>query len=261
MAETYKVADETYVIPEALPVPGFGVLPVNAIVVRGAQPMIIDTLAIVHRETFLREAFKLVEPADVRWLFISHEDRDHTGAIMQVLERCPNAKLITSFLGLGKLGEEFDIPPQRVHFLNDGDTLDIGDRKVTAMRPPLFDSSATRGLWDPKTGMYFPADAYGVVMPNVPQFTDEMPAAEYEEGFFWMNRANHIWYEEMQQSALDAAAARVAALRPKLVVSGHGPTARKNVDAYCRMITRVGGMPPVQMPSQADLERMLAGGA
>jgi len=260
MSEPYEVAAETFVIPEGLPVPGVGQLPVNALVLRGEQPMLLDTLAIVHRDTFLKEAFALVDPGDVRWLFISHEDRDHTGAIMQVLEQCPTARLITTFLGLGKLGEEFSIPPERVYLLNDGDSLDIGDRTVTAIRPPLYDSSATRGLWDPKTGMYFAADCYGVVLPKVPQFSDEMPAGEYEDGFFWMNRANHIWFHDIEQAALNAAAQRIVQLGPKVVVSSHGPSARTNLTSYCEMITRVVDMDPVPMPSQAEFERLLAGG-
>src|SRR5437764_12914936 len=158
MLDPYEIAEETFVISDQLPVPGVGVLPVNAMVVRGRQPMLLDTLAIVQREGYLERAFSLVDPDDVRWLFLSHEDRDHTGSVMQVLERCPRARLITNFLGLGKLGEEFAIPLDRVQFLNDGESLDIGDRIVTALRPPLYDSSATRGLWDPKTGVYFASD-------------------------------------------------------------------------------------------------------
>jgi flavorubredoxin len=260
MAKAYKVADETFVIPEALPVPGVGKLPINAMIIRGEQPMLLDTLAIVHRKTFLEEAFALVEPKDVRWLFLSHEDRDHSGAIMEVLERCPNATLITNYLGLGKLGEEFSIPLNRVYLLNDGDTLDIGDRKVTAIRPPLYDSSATRGLWDPKTAVYFGADCFGAVLEDVPQFTDELPAQVFEDGYFWMNRANHVWFEHVTQSAIDEAADRIVKLQPKLVVSGHGPVERKNPAGLVKMISRIGGMPPIELPDQAAFERMLAGG-
>ena len=260
MAKAYKVTNDTFVIPEALPVPGVGKLPVNAMVIRGEQPMLVDTLAIVHRQTFLEEAFALVEPKDVRWIFLSHEDRDHSGAIMQVLEQCPNAKLVTNFLGLGKLGEEFTIDPHRAYLLNDGETLDIGDRKITAVRPPLYDSSATRGFWDPKTGVYFGADCFGAVLENVPQFTDEMPAAVFEDGYFWMNRANHIWFEHLQQSWIDESAERIARLQPKFVVSGHGPVERKNPVGMIGMIKRIGGMPPIHMPDQQELERMLGGG-
>ncbi|HUP50690.1 MAG TPA: MBL fold metallo-hydrolase [Thermoanaerobaculia bacterium] len=257
--DTYEVAKDTFVIPDGLPVPGVGKLPVNAMVIRGRQPMILDTLAIVHRDRFLEEVFKIVEPADVRWLFLSHEDRDHSGAIMQVLERCPKARLITTFLGLGKLGEEFTIPLDRVYLLNDGDTLDAGDRKLTAVRPPLYDSSATRGIWDPSTSVYYAADCFGIVSEEVPQFTDEMPESDFEEGYFWMNRANHIWYQHIRQDAIDESAKRIKGLGAKTIVSGHGPTERKNTGRMVDWITRIVGMEPVEMPDQAQFEAMISG--
>ncbi len=75
MPKAYQISDEAFVIPESLPVPGVGKLPVNAMVLRGRQPMILDTLAIVHRETFLDEVFRIVEPEDVRPAPDSHPQR------------------------------------------------------------------------------------------------------------------------------------------------------------------------------------------
>ncbi len=260
MRDPYQVADETFVIPDALPVPGIGLLPVNAMVVRGEQPMLVDTLAIVHRESYLERVFELVEPEDVRWLFISHEDRDHTGSVMQVMERCPNATLITNFLGLGKLAEEFVVPLDRVHLLNDGDSLDIGDRVITAIRPPLYDSSATRGFYDPKTSMYFAADCFGTVLTDNVPFADDMSAADMEEGFFWMNRANHIWYHHIPTALIEEQAERIRAVGPDVIVSGHGPTFRDNPLQVCDWITRIGDMEPVHMPSHEEFEQALAAG-
>jgi flavorubredoxin len=257
MSETYKVTDEAYVIQEGLPVLGVGQLPVTSMVLLGKEPMIMDTLAIVHREKFLEEAFNIVEPEDVRWLFISHEDRDHSGSIMQVLERCPNAKLVTNFLGLGKLYEEFPIDPHRVHILNDGDKFDMGDRTVTAIRPPLYDSSATCGIWDPKSEIYYAADCFGIVAEDVPNFTDEISEKDYEEQFFFMNRANHIWFEHVKSEAIAEAAEKIKKLDAKYLVSGHGPTARKNVDRLCDMIKRIGDMPPIELPDHDTYEMLV----
>lgn len=258
MPELYRIAEETFVVPGALPVPGIGNLPVNAMVIRGEQPMIVDTLAIVQREEFLESVFSLVDPGDVRWLFLSHEDRDHSGSIMQVLERCPNAKLITNFLGLGKLSEEFAIPPERVYMLNDGESLDVGDRTVTALRPPLYDSSATRGLWDPSTEVYFAADCFGAVVREPAQYTDELADADLEDGYFWMNRANHIWFQHIRPDAIETAAQRITDLGVKTLVSGHGPTERRDPRRLCNWITRIADMDPVPMPDQDEFERLLA---
>ncbi|WP_137154209.1 MBL fold metallo-hydrolase [Rhizobium sp. FKL33] len=258
MSRAYKISHEAFVIPEDLPVPGVGRLPVNAMVLLGKEPMILDTLAIVHRDYFLEEVFNIVEPEDVRWLFLSHEDRDHSGSIMQVLARCPKAKLVTNFLGLGKLHEEFDFDPRRIHILNDGGTLDIGDRTVAAIRPPLYDSSATTGIWDPKSEIYYGADCFGVVTAGeVPHYIDDMKEADYEDGFFFMNRANHIWFEHVKPEALAEGAERIKSLGARMIVSGHGPVERRNVDRMCDMIKRIGDMPPIQLPDNDAFVAML----
>jgi len=257
--KSFQIAPDVWVIPESLPVPGVGRLPVNAMVVKGKEPMLVDSLAIVHRETFLEEAFNLIEPEDVKWLFLSHEDRDHSGSIAHIMERCPNAKLITNFIGLGKLAEEFAIPLNRVHLLNDGDRLDIGDRTIVALRPPLYDSSATRGFYDPKSEMYFAADCFGIVCPDVVHYVDEMDEREFEDGYFWMNRANHIWFEHIKPEAIAADAERIKALGAKMIVSGHGPVERRNVDRMVDWIKRISDMKPVHMPDHEEFEAMLNG--
>ena len=258
MIEPYQVADETFVIPHAAPVPGVGQLPINAMVIRGEQPMLVDTLATVMSGDYLEAAWSLVDPEDVQWLFISHEDRDHSGSLAEVMAACPNAKLITNFLGLGKLSEEFVIPPQRAYLLNSGDTMDLGDRKITALRPPLYDSSATRGFWDPKTEVYFAADCFGVVQDDPVQFTDELSDSDVDEGYYWMNRANHAWFGDVKQEAIDRDTKAILDLNPKVVVSGHGPTARENPADHVSKITKIGGLEPIQFPSQEEFEKMLA---
>ena len=49
-------------------------------VIRGREPVIVDTGAPVHRAQWLEKVFSVVEPEDVRWIFLSHDDGDHTGA-------------------------------------------------------------------------------------------------------------------------------------------------------------------------------------
>jgi flavorubredoxin len=259
MESPYEVAEETFVIADELPVPGLGILPVSAAVIRGEQPMIIDTLPPVRHQQFVEQAFSLVDPEDVRWLFISHEDRDHSGNLMDVMDRCPNARIVTNVVGIVKLGEQFTLDPRRAWLLNDGESLDIGDRTITAIRPPLYDSSATRGMWDPKTRTYFSADCFGVGLDKNAQFVDDVPEKDFEEGFFWMNRVNHIWYEHVRPEAIAADAERIRSLGAEVLVSGHGPTERKDPGRLCDWIKRIGDMPSVPLPNQAEFEALLEG--
>jgi flavorubredoxin len=255
----YRVADETFVLPFSFDIPGLGLLYLNSMVIRGAEPVLVDTGAPVHREEFLKTAFSLVDPEDVRWIYLSHDDRDHSGNIMQVLERCPNARIVTDFVGFGRMSEEFPLPPNRLRLLNDGETLDVGDRRLTALRPPLFDSPSTRGLWDAKTGVYFSSDCFGSFVPNQAEEVGDVPREAFQQGFAFFNRINHPWHTLVDRLKLSAVIDRIRRLDANVIVSYHAPHARGRSEELLRMIDRVAAMDALAPMTQADLEKMLAG--
>jgi flavorubredoxin len=258
MGDPINVAADTWVLPTAIPIPGMGILNMNPMVIKGEQPVLIDTCAPILRDEYLRRVFDLVEPDDVRWIFLSHDDRDHSGNIIQVLERCPNARLISNFVGIGRMGEEWQFPMPRVYFANDGDRFDAGDRELVAIRPPFFDSPATRGLWDSSTGMYFSADAFGAVIPEQVGDARDVSAEAYAEGFNWFNRANHPWHVLTDPNKVDAAVDVIRKLDAQVIVSTHGPAATGISQKLCDMLSAVSTMEPLPLPDQAALEQMLA---
>ena len=91
-------ADVT-VLASAAELPGLGHLPVTCFVLHAQQPVLVDTGMPVDREQFLDALWSTVDPADLRWVWITHPDRDHTGALMQVLQAAPQARLVTTFGG------------------------------------------------------------------------------------------------------------------------------------------------------------------
>ena len=134
--------------PTPHPFPASGFLPVNAYVLHAEQPVLVDTGLPASRADFLEALWNQIEPADLRWIYLTHPDRDHTGSLMEVLQAAPAARVVTTFLGLGILSLEYPIPPDRIFLLNPGQSLDVGDRRLTAFRPPVYDSPATTGFYD-----------------------------------------------------------------------------------------------------------------
>ena len=47
-----------------------------------------------------------------------------------------------------------------------GDSFDVGDRTLHAVRPPVYDSPTTRGLFDPTTGVYWSVDTFATPLPD-----------------------------------------------------------------------------------------------
>lgn len=162
-----KVAADTYVIhsvQEALGQPLFVYL--NSMVILGKEPMIVDTGTIANRKQWLEDVFSLVEPKDVQWIFLSHDDVDHTGNIEETMEACPNARLVCNWAMVERHTNAFDFPLDRCQWVMDGDSLDIGDRTLVALRPPVYDSPTTRGLFDPTTGVFWSVDTFATPLPD-----------------------------------------------------------------------------------------------
>ena len=63
-----------------------------------------------------------------------------------------------------RMGESLTVPPSRWRWVSDGEALDVGDRLLHAVRPPIFDAPTTRGLFDPTTGVYWAADGFATPM-------------------------------------------------------------------------------------------------
>ena len=85
-----RVATDTFVIHQVQPALGQPLFVyLNSMVILGHEPVVVDTGTPANRETWLNDVFSLVEPEDVRWVFLSHEDVDHTGNLDQVMTACP----------------------------------------------------------------------------------------------------------------------------------------------------------------------------
>jgi flavorubredoxin len=258
MQSTYRVADDTFVIPSSVRVPGLGYAYLSPMIIRGTEPTLVDTGSPVHRAEYLEAAFSIVEPHDVRWIFLSHDDRDHAGNIMQVLEACPNATLVTNFVAVARMSEEWQLPMHRMRWVNDGESFQAGDRTLVALRPPLFDSPATRGLWDAKTEVYYSVDCFGALVPSLCEELGDVPREAWAQGFAFFNRINHPWHEYVDPAKFDRLVERIRRLDPKVIVTYHGPHAKNRTEECLRMIGEIARMEPLVHPSQSDLEAMLS---
>jgi len=162
-----KVADETFVIHQVQPALGQPLFVyINSMVIRGKEPIIVDTGTPANRKQWLEDVFSIVEPEDVRWVFLSHDDVDHTGNLEQVMDACPNATLVCNWAMVERHTNCFNFPIDKCRWVMHDESFDIGDRTLHAVRPPVFDSPTTRGVFDPSTGVYWCVDSFATPLPD-----------------------------------------------------------------------------------------------
>jgi flavorubredoxin len=186
-----EIAEETFLIRALAHSVGGTWTNLNSMVIRAQEPVIVDTGMLTHREEWFEDVFSLVEPEDVRWIFVTHIDGDHAGNLVEALARCPNASVITSAAESFRMAGCLGVTKARMRFVGDGESFAAGDRTLHAIRPPVYDSPYTRGLFDPETRVYYAADAFCAPMPEgAVDWTDEIPAPLWAEGFARFHHAS-----------------------------------------------------------------------
>ncbi|MEI2775361.1 MAG: MBL fold metallo-hydrolase [Tetrasphaera sp.] len=221
-----RIADETWLIhqvQEALGAPLRVYL--NSMVIRGPEPVIIDTGTVANRAQWLEDVFGLVEPKDVRYVFISHDDVDHTGNLAQVMEQCPNATLLASWALVERFSNAFEFPLERCRWVDDGSHLDLADRRLHFVRPPLWDSPTTRGVFDPATKVYWAVDAFAApCSTEVEESVDQLDPEAWRTGMATFARhAVAPWLSLVDGARYRDNVEGVRALGATTIASAHSP--------------------------------------
>lgn len=260
---SHTATDDVVVLADSTEIPGLGHLPVNAFLLRGSQPLLVDTGLPTSSEAFLDSLWSACDPADLRWIWLTHPDRDHTGSLRQVLDAAPQARLITTFLGYGILSIDHEIPPDRLYLLNPGQRLDIGDRAVRAFRPPLYDSPSTTGLVDERTGAVFTSDCFGGPLPDAEAALSEdvaaVPSSAVVAGQQLWATVDSPWVSNVDRDRYAATVRDLAATGLSVVLSTHLPPAHGRGDALLDVLAGAPDLPAFVGPDQAALEALLAG--
>ena len=168
MVTTYKATPDIDVLTSNIAIPGLGLVPVNAFVLHGSEPVLVDTGAVIERDDFMAALRSVIDPADLKWIWLTHTDFDHIGTLHQLLAENPQLRVITTFLGVGIMGLSDPLPMDRVYLVNPGQTITVGDRTLTAIKPPIFDNPSTTGFHDEKSGAFFSSDCFGALLQAVP---------------------------------------------------------------------------------------------
>lgn len=260
---SHLATDDVLVLADSIEVPGLGHLPVNSFLLRSAEPVLVDTGLPGSREEFLEHLWAACDPADLRWIWLTHPDRDHTGSLQQILEAAPQARVVTTFLGLGILSIDQAVAPQRAFLLNPGQSLDVGDRSLRAFRPPLYDSPATTGLIDERTGTCFSSDCFGGPLPEqdlaLAEEVGAVAAADLVAAQRLWATVDSPWVADVDRPTYAATLRELAAFDLPLVLSTHLPPARGRSEQLLGVLAEAPDLPRFVGPDQQALDAMLAG--
>jgi flavorubredoxin len=256
---TYKAAQDIDVLTSSFPIPGYGLVPVNAFVLHGPEPVLVDTGTVVERDEFMAALRSVIDPADLRWLWLTHTDADHIGALPQLLADNERLRVITTFRGVGIMSLSAPLPLDRVNFVNPGESITVGERTLTAFVPPAFDNPSTTGFLDDRSGALFSSDCFGALLQDVPEDAGELSDQELRDGQVFWASVDAPWLHKVDRASFSRELDGIRRMDPKLVLSSHLPAASGSMtDRLVASLEAAPASSPFVGPDQAGLEQLLA---
>ncbi len=199
----------------------------NSYLVQGSEKVaLIDTVdpAMIHLLDGHLEDVPVID-----YLVANHGEQDHSGSIPWVLEKYPEAKLVTTPKGKDILMAMLHVPDQRFVTVGDGETLSLGDRTLEFIHAPWVHWPETMLTYLAEERILFSCDLFGSHLATTDLFvTDESQIYE---------PAKRYYAEIMMpfRASIEKHLARLEGYDIDVIAPSHGPLhARPHfiVDAY-----------------------------
>jgi len=157
----------------------------NSYLIKGSEKTaLIDTVDPTMDSVLINHLNQLgVERID--YVIANHAEQDHSGTIPQVLERYPDAKVVTTPKGKGMLIDLLLIPDDRFIAVSDGETLSLGDRTLEFIHAPWVHWPETMLTYLREDKMLFPCDLFGSHLATTDLYvTDEGQVYEAAKRYY-----------------------------------------------------------------------------
>ena len=261
MAKPLRISSTISALSTYVPIPGLGMLPVNAYVVKSTSPVLIDTGLHADVNEFMTALRSQIDPRELQWIWLTHIDQDHVGSLRRLLDDAPRAKVVTSFLGLGKLALFADVPPERVHLLNPGQSIDAGDRTLFAVSPPTYDAPETMGVYDSASRTFFSSDSFGALLEGPAEDAAAGDPRALREGQVLWTTIDSPWIHNTSERWLAGTVNELRRMAPAAILSSHLPASSGMTETFVEALIAARNAPRFVGADQESFAAMLKSAA
>ncbi len=199
----------------------------NAYLIEGSEKTaLLDTVDPPMAEEFMAQLEAIPK---IDYIISHHAEQDHSGTILQVLEKYPEAKLISTPKAKGMLIDLLNIPETFFISVEDGKTLSLGDKTLKFIHTPWVHWPETMVTYLEEDRILFSCDFFGSHIASADLFvTDEGRVYEAAKRYF---------AEIMMpfRSVIKKNLEKLAAYEIEMIAPGHGqifPNPAFIIDAY-----------------------------
>ena len=195
----------------------------NSYVIMDEKIAVMDTIDKRKTDEWFANLDKALDGRTPDYLVISHLEPDHAANIQNFAEKYPAAKLVISAKGLSMLPQFFEIDnlSERSIAVKEGDTLDLGNHKLTFVLAPMVHWPEVMVEYESTEKILFSADGFG-----------KFGALSADED--WTDEARRYFINIVGKygAQVQALLKKAAALDIQTICPLHGPILKDNLGFY-----------------------------
>jgi flavorubredoxin len=200
----------------------------NAFLIQGQEKtVLLDTVDRQMEQVLLS---RLAHIPTIDYIVVHHAELCHSGSITAVLERYPEAKVLSTARAQKILMDHLGIPEERMQAVSDGEVLSIGNRHLKFIHTRFIHWPETMVTYVPEEKILFTCDLFAAHLATSHLYAGNNNRVYQAAKRFYAELLAH-YRVPMVQRVLD----KLRDLNLDLIAPGHGPIYDKPVliqDAY-----------------------------
>ncbi len=155
----------------------------NAYLINGSEKTALLDTVDPSMVNVLFDHLKNVEKLD--FIISFHSEQDHSGAIPDVLEKYPNAKVLTSTKGKDMIIDHLSVPEEKIVTVEDGEELSLGNKTLKFIYYPWVHWPETMLAYLKEDKILFTCDLFGSHLATTDMYaTDECEVYEAAKRYY-----------------------------------------------------------------------------
>jgi flavorubredoxin len=162
----------------------------NAYLILDEKNVLVDTVKAPFYLEMLGRISEVIDPAKIDIVVSNHVEMDHSGSLLQIVERIGSPLVVTSERGKKGLEKHYQ---QSLKFrtVKSGETLSIGHRTLSFVEAPMLHWPDSMFTYIKEDQVLLPNDAFGQHFASCQRFEDEVGdgvmrhAAKYYANILW----------------------------------------------------------------------------
>ena len=213
----------------------------NAYLIMADKITLVDTVKTPFRDEMLQRITSVIDPSRIDYIISNHSELDHSGCLMDIIDRLKPDRVYASAIGVKTLKEIFHHSAEIIP-VKDGEKLSLGNMDLTFIETRMIHWPDSMFSYLDKDEVLFSQDAFGMHMASQERFADAIPQAvlEYEAATYYGNIV--LPYSAIVQKTLDKVIS--SGLSIKTITPDHGPVWRKDLHVILELYKKWAAQKP-----------------